>query len=138
MLARERMALDSHHFNGKNGANELLRVICAICLGLAAVLKKWSFPIRIFMAHEPDLPEHLDTLQFDLALFGHTHAGQVYVPILTEIIVGKYRHGLYWKGKVPVYVNAGIGLEGYLAPRIRWFTFPEIAIIDIVPRGIGE
>ncbi len=88
---------------------------------------------RIYLAHKPSAVKNIKEDEFDLALFGHTHAGQVYVPMLTELIVGKYRHGLYKYHGIPIYVNAGIGLEGYLAPRIRWFTYPEVVIIDLVP-----
>ncbi len=88
---------------------------------------------RIFFAHGPTLIKNLKSGDFDLALFGHTHACQVYIPFISYLIVGKYRHGLYNYNGIPFYVNAGIGLEGYLAPRIRWFTFPEVVIIDLIP-----
>ncbi len=88
---------------------------------------------KIYSAHDPALVKNLKSSDFDLALFGHTHASQVYIPIVSYFIVGKYRHGLYKYDSTPFYVNAGIGLEGYLAPRIRWFTFPEVVIIDLIP-----
>jgi len=87
----------------------------------------------IYFSHDPDRRKHLDNTDFDLALFGHTHAAQVHIPGLSHLIVGKYRHGLYEYNGIPLYVNAGIGLEGYLAPRIRLFTFPEIMVITIIP-----
>lgn len=88
---------------------------------------------RIFFAHDPILLKNLKSSDFDLVLFGHTHAGQVYIPLISSLIVGKYRHGLYKFEDMPIYVNAGVGMEGFLAPRIRWLTFPEVVIIDLIP-----
>jgi predicted MPP superfamily phosphohydrolase len=88
---------------------------------------------RIFFAHSPAWIKDLKTGDFDLALFGHTHAGQINFPFLTSIFLGPYLHGWYRKNGIPVYVNAGIGMDGLLAPRVRWFTFPEIVVIDIIP-----
>lgn len=87
----------------------------------------------VYFSHDPDRRKHLEDTDIDLALFGHTHAGQVYIPGLSYLVVGKYRHGLYNYQNITMYVNSGIGLEGYLAPRIRLFTFPEIVVIDVVP-----
>jgi predicted MPP superfamily phosphohydrolase len=87
----------------------------------------------IYFSHDPDRMTNLEPNTFNLALFGHTHAGQVYIPVLSHLIVGKYRHGLYHYNNIPIYVSAGIGLEGYLAPRIRCFTYPEVVVIDIEP-----
>lgn len=92
---------------------------------------------NIYFSHDPDRMEYRKDTDFDLALFGHTHAGQVYIPVLSYLIVGKYRHGLYDHHGIPIYVNAGIGLEGYLAPRIRWFTYPEVVVIDLEPLDPG-
>ncbi len=89
----------------------------------------------IYVAHSPKLRRNLRSSDFDLALFGHTHGCQVYIPIVSYFITGKYRHGLYEYNGVPIYVNAGIGMEGYLAPRIRWFTYPEVVVIDLIPEN---
>ncbi len=86
---------------------------------------------KIFMAHEPVLLQDLNTKRFDLVLFGHTHAGQVYIPVVSRLICGKYRHGLYHDVEPPVHVSAGVGLEGFLAPRIRFLTYPEITVIEL-------
>jgi predicted MPP superfamily phosphohydrolase len=108
--------------------------------GVKAYNRDWYYirdtlpgAFRIFIAHQPSWIEHLKTGDFDLALFGHTHAGQVYLPIVTPALLGPYVHGWYHKNGVPFNVHAGLGMDGFLAPRIRWFTFPEIVVIDIVP-----
>ncbi|KPK69470.1 hypothetical protein AMJ87_10445, partial [candidate division WOR_3 bacterium SM23_60] len=70
----------------------------------------------IYLAHNPKMKRNLKDSSFDLALFGHTHGSQVYVPIVSYLITGKYTHGLYEYDGVPLYVNSGIGMEGYIAP----------------------
>jgi len=88
---------------------------------------------RIFIAHRPAWIDHLRAGDFDLALFGHTHGGQVYLPIVTRAMLGPYIHGWFFKHGIPCNVHSGVGMDGFLAPRVRWFTFPEIVVIDIVP-----
>lgn len=108
--------------------------------GASLYSKKNDFPktitsnnFRIFIAHNPNITRNIRAGDFDLALFGHTHASQVYLPIVSQTIVGKYIHGRYDHEGIPVYINAGVGLEGYLSPRIRWFTFPEVVVINLLP-----
>ena len=88
---------------------------------------------RIFIAHSTAWIRHLRPGDFDLALFGHTHAGQIYLPVVTTMILGPYIHGWFRKNDTPFYVNAGIGMDGFLSPRVRWFTYPEIVVIDLIP-----
>ena len=45
----------------------------------------------------------------------------------------KYERGLYTIGKGWLYVNRGIGMEGGLAPRVRFCARPEITVIEITP-----
>ncbi|MCX6343912.1 MAG: metallophosphoesterase [Armatimonadetes bacterium] len=72
----------------------------------------------------------------DLALTGHTHGGQLRVPIFgallpDQCLVGKYQKGLYQYKQGKLYVNSGIGMEGG-APQVRFFCRPIVAVIDIV------
>lgn len=88
---------------------------------------------RIFFAHSPVWIKDFKSGDFDLALFGHTHAGQIYAPFLLSLVLGPYVHGWYRKNQTRIYVHAGLGMDGFLAPRIRWFTYPEIVVIDLAP-----
>ncbi len=45
----------------------------------------------------------------------------------------KYEAGLYHVQNTALYVNRGIGMEGGIAPRIRFLCRPELTIIDIKP-----
>lgn len=69
-----------------------------------------------------------------LVLSGHTHAGQLHFPRVTETLarfVGhRYLHGFYRVGaRTDLYVNAGLGHSALRAGRAR----PEIAVFDLAP-----
>ena len=85
----------------------------------------------IYLAHGPVNRNVFTDGSCDLALFGHTHAGQVYLPVLSRWLCGPYRHGEFDLNGMKLIVNSGIGTEGHLSPRIRWFTWPEIVVIDL-------
>jgi predicted MPP superfamily phosphohydrolase len=92
----------------------------------------------IFLHHYSDLVEDLQNLNVDLYLCGHTHGGQVQLPFYGALVTlskfgKKYEAGMYTVDGTILYVNRGIGLEGWLAPRIRFLARPEITVFDIVP-----
>ncbi len=90
----------------------------------------------ILLYHTPDLIEVADRLQIDLYLAGHTHGGQVRLPLWGAIITmssfGKrYESGLYHLNPTTLYVSRGIGLEGLSLPRARFLCPPEIVVIEL-------
>jgi predicted MPP superfamily phosphohydrolase len=92
---------------------------------------------NIFVYHTPDLIPEAAAVGFDLYLCGHTHGGQVRLPFYGALITfskyGKrYEMGYYREGNMDAYVNRGLGMEGGVAPRVRFLARPEIAVIDIV------
>jgi predicted MPP superfamily phosphohydrolase len=98
----------------------------------------------LFLYHYPYpdvLPEAAHG-RVDLLCTGHTHGGQVALPLYGAIITlskyGKtYEAGLYRAGALWMYVNRGIGLEGGGAPRVRFFARPEITVVEIAPETAG-
>jgi predicted MPP superfamily phosphohydrolase len=74
----------------------------------------------IFMAHEPDFVEtvvqHPRFPSIDLMLSGHTHGGQVRLPVLGPLILPpmgkKYVEGMFHFGHMQLYVNRGVGTVG--------------------------
>jgi uncharacterized protein len=93
-----------------------------------------------FLYHTPDLVESFLGFRPDLYLAGHTHGGQVALPFYGALITlsrfgKKYEAGKYDVEKTTLYVNRGVGMEGGSAPRFRFFSRPEIAVFDIVPRA---
>ena len=95
---------------------------------------------KLFLYHNPDLIEYFGDIPIDLYLCGHTHGGQVALPFYGALTTlsrhGKrFEAGLYQQGKIQLYVNRGIGLDGGIAPRVRFFARPEITVFDIVPHS---
>jgi predicted MPP superfamily phosphohydrolase len=92
----------------------------------------------IFLYHHSDLVEDLENLNVDLYLCGHTHGGQIQLPFYGALVTlskfgKKYEAGRYTVNNATLYVNRGIGLEGGLAPRVRFLARPEITVFDIGP-----
>ncbi len=92
----------------------------------------------LFAYHSPDLVESLPA-EPDLYLAGHTHGGQVAMPLYGALVTmsnfdKKYEAGRYQFGKTTLYVNRGIGFEPHM-PRVRFFARPELTIIDVVGTG---
>ncbi len=95
--------------------------------------------LSIFVTHYPDLIENSEIKEFepDLYCAGHTHGGQVAMPIYGALVTfsklgKKYEGGTYQVGKTTLNVNRGIGMEGGITPRVRFWARPEVTVIDIV------
>jgi predicted MPP superfamily phosphohydrolase len=86
---------------------------------------------RIVLAHNPQSIHIMKELRCDLMLSGHTHGGQIDLPVLGRIFLGKKARrlaaGMYTLGNHRVYVNKGIGF-GF---RFRYGVRPEIAILTL-------
>jgi len=85
------------------------------------------------LVHNPDFTEMLPEGRIDLVLCGHTHGGQVRVPLLGPPVVPscfgqKYASGLVAGPRTIVYVNRGIGL---IPPPIRFNCRPEITMFRL-------
>ena len=94
--------------------------------------------VRILLAHKPDAIELLEGRSVDLLVSGHTHGGQVSLPLLGPPLTNSRvpRHvaagGLHELDGTPVYVSTGVGRERGNAPQIRFGVRPSIGIIDLV------
>ena len=92
----------------------------------------------VFLHHYPDMIEEVADRSVDLYCAGHTHGGQVAVPLYGALVTfsrfGKrYEAGLYREKDTTLYVNRGIGMEGGV-PRVRFWSRPELTVIDLVPQ----
>ena len=90
---------------------------------------------NVFLFHTPDLIEEVRGSHVDLYLCGHTHGGQIRLPLygalVTHSVFGKkYESGLYRVGETTLYVNRGLGM-GH--PKVRFLARPEVAVFDILP-----
>lgn len=96
--------------------------------------------LRVLLYHSPELMPLVQEHSIDLYLCGHTHGGQVRLPVygalLTSSALGKrYEMGPYVEQGTTLYVSRGLGLEGLSAPRMRLLCPPEIVLFTL--RGEG-
>ena len=87
----------------------------------------------ILLAHEPDYADvSAATGRFDLQLSGHSHGGQVVLPIIgppfLPNLAQKYPSGLYRVGEMYQYTNRGVGMG---LPYVRFNCRPEITVFTL-------
>jgi predicted MPP superfamily phosphohydrolase len=99
--------------------------------------------LRLGLAHSPE-PPVIDAMAadgFDLVLAGHTHGGQVRIPVYGALVTNCGLHrsmarGLHrWpssKGSTFLHVSAGLGTHP-TAP-IRFSCPPEASLLTLIPR----
>jgi predicted MPP superfamily phosphohydrolase len=90
---------------------------------------------RIVLAHNPDTADTAYTSRIDLMISGHTHGGQVRLPLIGAPVVPvankTYTSGLKRSPRgAPVFISRGIGWAGY---PVRLNCYPEIAVLELVP-----
>ncbi|MDZ7413856.1 MAG: metallophosphoesterase [candidate division KSB1 bacterium] len=94
----------------------------------------------LLLAHSPDMVRPAEDLGIDLVLAGHTHGGQVRLPLVgalyTQTLLGRrYAAGLFSFGTTKLYVNRGIG--NAFVP-FRFLCRPEITVIHLLPGANPE
>ncbi len=87
--------------------------------------------VKLLLTHAPDIAPEAAAAGFDLYLCGHTHGGQMRLPVIGALLsssqLGKrFVMGRYQVGQMTVYTSRGLGMEGYGAPRARLLCPPEI------------
>jgi uncharacterized protein len=85
----------------------------------------------VLLAHSPDLIEHAARLGVALHVAGHTHGGQVCIPLFgppfTSSKFGRrYASGVHRVGAAALVVSRGVGMEGGGMPRLRFLAPPEV------------
>ena len=88
---------------------------------------------KLLLSHSPAIIEEAHRARIELVLAGHTHGGQIYIPLISHLIVrllgGKgYIAGLYRVSQTYMYVTRGIGTS--ILP-LRAFCPPEITLIKL-------
>ena len=86
----------------------------------------------VLLANEPDFAQRsAPTGRFDLQLSGHSHGGQVRLPLLGAPLLPplgrRYPRGLYKVGDMLLYTNRGLGSH----PRLRFSCRPEITLLTL-------
>lgn len=87
----------------------------------------------VLLAHEPDFAgTSAATGRFDLQLSGHSHGGQIRLPLLGAPVLPplarEYPAGLYEVGEMVQYTNRGVGM---IEPRVRFNCRPEITVLTL-------
>ena len=113
---------------------------------LAATVRESDF--MIFLGHNPDLLADAvkapgadgDNHWFDLALFGHTHGGQVTLlglPLLPSLIPDngeRYLRGWLEENRASILISDGVGTSWF---PVRLFAPPQIHVITLKPKPAG-
>jgi predicted MPP superfamily phosphohydrolase len=93
---------------------------------------------RVILAHNPRTIDQLNGRRCDLMLSGHTHGGQINLPKLGRLTLGRkarrYAAGMYRLDRSLLYVNKGVGF-GF---RVRYGVRPEVAVLTLRPAEPGQ
>lgn len=84
------------------------------------------------IVHTPDTVNVLPQTQTDLVVAGHSHGGQVKIPLLGQLynkkLAEEYYSGLYNVGAIKLYVTNGVGTSN---KDVRIFAPAEITIFTL-------
>ncbi len=89
--------------------------------------------VKVLLAHSPQIIGEAAG-KVDVVLAGHTHGGQVVIPLVGPLFVplpSEYRRflaGAFFEDGTYMYVSRGIGMS--LLP-VRFLCPPEVAVIDL-------
>jgi predicted MPP superfamily phosphohydrolase len=119
------------------GTQDALEARPNLTAALPAGRKPHQEPL-ILLAHEPDFADQAVGRQIDLLLSGHTHGGQVRLPLLRPLVLPemgtKYVEGLFrlrdLRDGMQLYVNRGVGTVGL---PFRFRCPAEISIFTLQP-----
>ena len=89
-------------------------------------------PMTVLLAHDPRRLTEAAALDVPLVLSGHTHGGQVVLPVVGAIAAQKFPvvAGLARRDNTTMFVSRGVGTI-YLPVRIN--CPPEVAVLTLQP-----
>ncbi len=103
------------------------------------VARPHSAPLHVVVGHGPNFALSVD-VDADLLIAGHTHGGQVQLPIIGPLLTLSRVPRAWAAGALTrlssgatLIVSKGIGMERGAAPRLRFLCPPEVVIVDVVP-----
>ena len=93
---------------------------------------------RILLTHYPEVADRLKPGEAQLSLAGHSHGGQIRLPILAGLVHRahartRYGKGLFMVNGNPLYVSSGLGMSGI---PLRFLNPPEVAVISFLDRRL--
>jgi len=92
--------------------------------------------VTVLLAHEPDYADSVASYAVDLQLSGHSHGGQVYLPLVGSPVLPrlarKYPRGLRNVGGLKLYTNRGLGT---VVLPVRFNCPPEVTLLTLRTRS---
>lgn len=88
----------------------------------------------VLASHNPDAVGRGEYFGADLVIAGHTHGGQVRLPLIGPLVeipdeLGqRFDRGVFLFGQTQLFITSGAGESG---PRARLLNRPEIVVLDI-------
>jgi len=113
------------------GVDDFWEDSCSVEKALAGVPRD---RVKILLSHNPEINEILFPFHgIDLIISGHTHGGQVVLPVIgTPFYPGihgqKYRQGLVVDGNRRTYISRGVG---HLVLPVRFNCPPEVTVFTL-------
>lgn len=109
-------------------------------MDLARTLKGTDDKPKILLVHNPDAIEMIKATDVDFVMAGHTHGGQVSLPLYGPPVIyskfgARYAAGLFREGRTMMYVNKGIGISGF---PVRFCARPEITLFTLRNKRMEE
>jgi hypothetical protein len=97
-----------------------------------AALTRAAAPMTILLAHDPRRLTEATALGVPLVLSGHTHGGQVVLPVLGAVAARKFPvvAGIGRRGRTTMFVSRGVGTV-YVPIRLN--CPPEVALLTLRP-----
>jgi len=97
--------------------------------------------LRILLYHSPEIVEAAQNQGLHLFLTGHTHGGQFCLPFYGSLFSGPIYDRHHASGVFPLpagdgrsgwmVVSRGLGMEGWVVPRVRWLCPPEVGLLTV-------
>jgi len=91
----------------------------------------------IVLAHSPDVLPEVTSRGADLAFFGHTHGGQVRLPLVgavvtrSQILHRRRVRGVFREGRTIFTINHGLGAG--VSTNLRLLCRPEVTVMSLEP-----
>lgn len=97
-------------------------------------INKYNVKYNILFVHEPYIIEKINYNNYQLILSGHTHNGQINIPIIKDIFMPdkqsiQYNNFHYKKENTDLYVSPGLGTSSFKA---RLFNKPTINLYRLL------
>jgi hypothetical protein len=98
---------------------------------IAAIVRGAAAPV-VLLAHDPRRLAEAEGLKIPLVLSGHTHGGQVVLPVVGAVAAAKFPvvAGLARRGQTTMFVSRGLGTV-YVPVRVN--CPPEVALLTLEP-----